>query len=149
MKIDPLEFMTQKYFEDYDDLAPSAENIEDLMKTFCRTNGVKRTKLVVINENWDRIIPDNFRIDEYNTFEGKRRSDVISKIYPYEIRQEFKYNKLENILVIKRNKSLKKTIDELNKMDERGNKDRFNDKIILNINTIFRKVVINKVEWKS
>ena len=149
MKIDPLEFMTKKYFEDYDDLAPSAENIENLMKKFCRTNGVKRTKLVVISENWDRIIPDNFRIDEYNTFEGKRRSDVISKIYPYEIRQEFKYNKLENILVIKRDKSLKNTKDELNKMDERGNKDRFNDQIILNINTIFYKVVINKVEWKS
>lgn len=149
MKIDPLEFMTKKYFEDYDDLAPSAENIENLMKKFCRTNGVKRTKLVVISENWDRIIPDNFRIDEYNTFEGKRRSDVISKIYPYEIRQEFKYNKLENTLVIKRDKSLKKTIDELNKMDDRGNKDRFNDQIILNINTIFYKVVINKVEWKS
>ena len=149
MKIDPLEFMTKKYFEDYDDLAPSAENIENLMKNFCKTNGVKRTKLVVISENWDRIIPDNFRIDEYNTFEGNRRSDVISKIYPYEIKQEFKYNKLENILVIKRNKSLKKTIDELNKMDERGNTDRFNDRIILNINTIFRKVVINKVEWKS
>ena len=149
MKIDPLEFMTKKYFEDYDDLAPSAENIENLMKNFCRTNGVKRTKLVVISENWDRIIPDNFRIDEYNTFEGNRRSDVISKIYPYEIKQEFKYNKLENILVIKRDKSLKKTIDELNKMDERGNKDRFNDQIILNINTIFYKVVINKVEWKS
>lgn len=149
MNIDPLEFMTKNYFEDYDDLAPSAENIENLMKKFCRTNGVKRTKLVVISENWDRIIPDNFRIDEYNTFEGKRRSDVISKIYPYEIRQEFKHNKLENILVIKRDKSLKKTIDELNKMDERGNKDRFNDQIILNINTIFCKVVINKVEWKS
>ena len=119
------------------------------MKKFCKTNGVKKTKLVVISENWDRIIPDNFRIDEYNTFEGNRRSDVISKIYPYEIRQEFKYNKLENILVIKRDKSLKKTIDELNKMDERGNKDRFNDQIILNINTIFYKVVINKVEWKS